>query len=56
LLPAQANERIVFKTVKTDAGLASVLTPYRFYFKKEFSYCGVNSFQLVRINGLWKIQ
>ncbi|MCY7422961.1 MAG: hypothetical protein LH478_14610 [Chitinophagaceae bacterium] len=51
-----ADERIRFNTVKIDADLASVWTPYQFYFNGKFSHCGVNSFQLVRLNGQWKIQ
>lgn len=51
-----ADEQIVFETVKTDATLAIAWTPYKFYYKGKFSHCGVNSFQLVRINGVWKIQ
>lgn len=51
-----ADERITFDMVKIDADLASVWTPYQFYYKGNFSHCGVNSFQLVRINGQWKIQ
>jgi hypothetical protein len=51
-----ADERIKFDAVHVDGALASVWTPYEFYFKGNFSHCGVNSFQLVRINGAWKIQ
>jgi hypothetical protein len=51
-----ADERITFDMVKVDADLASVWTPYQFYYRGEFSHCGVNSFQLVRIKGAWKIQ
>lgn len=51
-----ADERITFSNIKIDADLASVWTPYQFYLNGKFSYCGVNSFQLVRINGEWKIQ
>lgn len=50
------DERISFETIKTDGPLAMAWTPYRFYYKGEFSHCGVNSFQLVRFNGVWKIQ
>lgn len=50
------NEQIVFDVVKIDADLATVWTPYKFYYKGIFSHCGVNSFQLVRINNIWKIQ
>lgn len=54
--PGNADERISFETVKIDGPLASVWTPYQFYYKGKFSHCGVNSFQLVRFNGQWKIQ
>jgi len=50
------DERITFESVKVDGPLASVWTPYKFYYAGKFSHCGVNSFQLVRINGRWKIQ
>ena len=51
-----ADERIVFETVRVDEALASVWTPYEFYFNGAFRHRGVNSFQLVRLNGVWKIQ
>ena len=50
------DEHIQFESVKIDGDLASVWTPYKFYFSGKFSHCGVNSFQLVRIKGTWKIQ
>ena len=51
-----ADERIQFETIKIDGPLASVWTPYKFYYKGQFSHCGVDSYQLVRIKGQWKIQ
>lgn len=51
-----ADERITYDVVKTDANLATAWTPYKFYLNGQFSHCGVNSFQLIRINGVWKIQ
>ncbi|MEO5684370.1 MAG: nuclear transport factor 2 family protein [Chitinophagaceae bacterium] len=51
-----ADEQIQFETIKIDGPLASVWTPYKFYFNGKFSHCGVDSFQLVRINSVWKIQ
>lgn len=51
-----ADERIEFELVKVDGPLASVWTPYSFYYNGIFSHCGVNSFQLVKINGEWKIR
>lgn len=50
------DERITFETVKIEGPLAIAWTPYKFYYAGTFSHCGVNSFQLVRINGRWKIQ
>ncbi|MEO7924574.1 MAG: nuclear transport factor 2 family protein [Chitinophagaceae bacterium] len=51
-----ADERITFDVVKVDGPLAIAWTPYSFYYKGKFQHCGVNSFQLVRFNGEWKIQ
>ena len=51
-----ADERIVYDIVKIDGPLAIVWTPYKFYFNGQFSHCGVNSFQLVRLKNGWKIQ
>ena len=50
------DERITFDVIKIDADLAIAWTPYEFYVSEKFSHCGVNSFQLVRLNGAWKIQ
>ncbi|MBD8082051.1 nuclear transport factor 2 family protein [Chryseobacterium caseinilyticum] len=50
------DERISIEGIHTDGNLASVFTPYSFYFKGKFSHCGANSFQLVKQNGDWKIQ
>jgi hypothetical protein len=51
-----ADERTSFDLVKVDDGLAIAWTPYQFFYAGKFSHCGVNSFQLVRFNGDWKIQ
>jgi hypothetical protein len=56
LSPGRADERIQFASVLVDGDLASVWTPYRFYLDGKFSHCGANSFQLVRLDGQWKIQ
>ena len=50
------DERISFSNVLIDGNLASVWTLYEFYYKGQFSHCGVNSFQLVKSNNEWKIQ
>jgi hypothetical protein len=51
-----ADERISFDVVRIDANLAVVWAPYQFYYKGKFSHCGADSFQLIRVNGQWKIQ
>jgi Putative lumazine-binding len=51
-----ADEQITFGSIKIDGPMASVWTPYKFYFNGKFSHCGVNSFHLVRLNNIWKIQ
>jgi len=51
-----ADERITFDMLRVDGALAIAWTPYKFYYKGNFSHCGVDSYQLVRINGTWKIQ
>ena len=50
------DERINIEAIHVDGNLASVFTPYSFYFKGELSHCGANSFQLVKQNDEWKIQ
>jgi hypothetical protein len=50
------DEQIEYGAIHVDATLAAVWTPYKFYLGKTFSHCGVNSFQLVKINNSWKIQ
>jgi hypothetical protein len=51
-----ADERITFESIKIDGALASVWMPYKFYSGEKFSHCGANSFQLVKVDGGWKIQ
>jgi hypothetical protein len=49
------DERISFDAIKIDGDLAMVWAPYKFYLGHTFSHCGVDSFQLVKENGFWKI-
>lgn len=49
------DERILDYQIKIDGTLASAWTPYRFYVNGNFSHCGVNSFQLVKMAEGWKI-
>lgn len=49
------EEKLLSYAINIDANLATVWTPYRFYFNEKFSHCGVNSFQLFNNNGHWEI-
>lgn len=51
-----ADERIRFDVVKIDGPLAVVWAPYSFYYKGQLNHCGVDSFQMLRVGGVWKIQ
>ena len=50
------DERFTISKILVDGNMASVWVPYQFYYKGNFSHCGVNSFQLAEINNEWKIQ
>jgi len=56
MTPGDADERIQFDVVRVDGPLAIVWAPYEFYYKGKYSHKGVDSFQLLRVNGVWKIQ
>jgi hypothetical protein len=51
----EADERISFGSVRVDGPLAIVWAPYSFFYKGKFSHCGVDSFQLILVDGVWKI-
>lgn len=51
----ELDERILDYQIKIDGTMASAWTPYRFYVNGNFSHCGVNSFQLVKMTDGWKI-
>ena len=51
-----ADEQIKIESVNSDGPLATVWTTYQFFYKGKFSHCGINSFQLVRLDAGWKIQ
>ena len=50
------DEKITFDLIKVDGNLAIAWTPYKFFVDEKFSHCGVDSYQLVKRNGEWKIQ
>jgi len=49
------EEKLLSYTIQVDGNMAHVWTPYEFYLNKEFSHCGVNSFQLFNDGTVWKI-
>ena len=49
------DERLLLFTIQVDGTMANVWTPYEFWYNEQFSHCGVNSFQLMNENGVWKI-
>jgi ketosteroid isomerase-like protein len=51
----QLDEQVSEYQIKVDGGLATAWTPYKFYLNGNFSHCGVNSFQLVKLSEGWKI-
>ncbi|GAC17164.1 hypothetical protein [Paraglaciecola arctica] len=52
---AELDEHLLAVIINQQNELASVWTPFAFYLNDKLSHCGSNSFQLVQINGEWKI-
>ncbi len=57
IIPASVTfeERLLSYEIQTDGAMATVWTPYEFYYNGAFSHSGVNSFQLFRDGDVWKI-
>lgn len=53
--PGDLDERLSAVDIRIDGEMATAWTPYKFYFKGNFSHCGVNAFQLVKTAAGWKI-
>ena len=49
------EEKLHSFDIRTNGVLSSVITPYSFYVNGNLSHCGVNSFQLFKERGEWKI-
>ncbi len=49
------QEVIKSYSIQVDGPMANVWTPYEFRVNDTFSHCGVNSFQLLKSDGKWKI-
>ncbi len=50
------DERLSGMTTHIDGELATVWTPYTFYYNQQKSHCGANAFTLVKVAGRWQIQ
>jgi len=55
--PGEENweEKLLAFQISVDGAKANAWTPYEFWFNGNFSHCGVNSFQLFKDKGQWKI-
>ncbi len=49
------DERLLDYSIQVDGNMANAWTPYEFWYNDKFSHCGVNSFQLFKDDGQWKI-
>ena len=49
------REKILDYKIQIDGNMAHAWTPYEFYYNGQLSHRGVNSFQLYKDNGNWKI-
>lgn len=49
------QEKLLRFDIKIDGNMANAWTPYEFWFNDQFSHCGVNSFQLIKVDNAWKI-
>ncbi len=56
-IPLKTNfkETLHSYEIKIDGAMAHAWTPYSLHVNGEFSHCGVDSFQLFKDNGKWKI-
>jgi hypothetical protein len=49
------DEQIYDVVVKTDGDIAHVWAPYTFYLDKAVRHCGINTIDLLRDAGGWKV-
>ena len=49
------REEIYDVQVKVDGDMAHVWSPYTFYLDNKWNHCGVNSMELLKVNGAWKL-
>jgi hypothetical protein len=53
--PGALDEKIGPPEIRIDDHLATVFTPYAFYYNGNLSHCGVNVFLLARVGEDWRI-
>jgi hypothetical protein len=49
------EEKLLGFSIQVDGNMANAWTPYEFWYNGNFSHCGVNSFQLMKVDKEWKI-
>lgn len=49
------REKLLSFQIQIDGSMANAWTPYEFWINDVLSHCGVNSFQLHKQDGSWKI-
>lgn len=49
------EEKLFNPEVRIEDNLATVWTRYEFWYNDKYSHCGIDSFQLARTEGGWKI-
>lgn len=49
------KEKLIDFQISVDGKMANAWVPYEFWYKGQFSHCGVNSFQLIKEEESWKI-
>jgi hypothetical protein len=53
--PGALDEKIGPAEIRIDDNLATVFTPFAFYFNGNLSHCGVNVFLIARVGEDWRI-
>jgi uncharacterized protein (TIGR02246 family) len=48
-------ERTYDREIRIDGALASVWAYYTFHLDEQFSHCGYDAFQMLKVDGAWKI-
>lgn len=54
-LTTEFREELHSYSINMDGEMANVWTPYSLFVNDQFRHCGVNSFQLAKQEGDWKI-